>query len=427
MIIQNNHLYQARRKRLFNRMDDGSVALIFSGVPKIKSEDEDYPFEVQHSFYYLTGIEEEDCCLMLVSNAGERKEYLFVPPFDPVKQKWYGKRLSLDEASQIAGIRNVLVNGSLESRVNAELCGAYSDFGTVDKAYLDLGPEIKIAAETTTKDYGETLKKTYPGLVLYDIAPLLMKMRMVKEPEEIECLRAACATTRLGVQALMAATRPGVREFELSHIFSHVISDDNACNGLSFNTIVASGKHACTLHYPHPMGTLEDGDMLLLDCGARQGYYCGDVSRSFPVNGKFTPIQKTIYEIVLGANKAVAQMARPGVTIQELQSLASTYMANECVAHGLLEKKEDITKVYWHSVSHHIGLDCHDVSDRQAKLEAGNVISDEPGLYFEELGIGVRIEDDLYITEKGCEVLTADIIKEVEDIEAFFAGGKRPF
>ncbi|MCI5452344.1 M24 family metallopeptidase, partial [bacterium] len=112
---------------------------------------------------------------------------------------------------------------------------------------------------------------------------------------------------------------------------------------------------------------------------------------------------------------------------QELQSLASTYMANECVAHGLLEKKEDITKVYWHSVSHHIGLDCHDVSDRQAKLEAGNVISDEPGLYFEELGIGVRIEDDLYITEKGCEVLTADIIKEVEDIEAFFAGGKRPF
>ena len=179
MIIQNNHLYQARRKRLFNRMDDGSVALIFSGVPQIKSEDEDYPFEVQHSFYYLTGIEEEDCCLMLVSNAGERKEYLFVPPFDPVKQKWYGKRLSLDEASQIAGIRNVLVNGSLESRVNAELCGAYSDFGTVDKAYLDLGPEIKIAAETTTKDYGETLKKTYPGLVLYDVAPLLMKMRMV--------------------------------------------------------------------------------------------------------------------------------------------------------------------------------------------------------------------------------------------------------
>ena len=185
-------------------------------------------------------------------------------------------------------------------------------------------------------------------------------------------------------------------------------------------TIVASGIHATTLHYPKPLGQLKQGDLVLLDLGARHGYYNADVSRTLPVDGKFTEEQKELYQIVLGCNKAVAAFAKPGVTIAELNSLTNEYLASECLARGLIEKKEDIRNYFFHGVSHFIGLDTHDPGDRAIPLEPGNIISNEPGLYIKEKGIGIRIEDDLLITEDGCEVLTSSIIKEVEEIEAFY-------
>lgn len=414
----------ARRKRVFNAMEDGSILLLFSGVAKRKSLDEDYPFEVNHNFYYLTGIEQEDCVLMLVENQGERKEYLFVLPFDPVKAKWYGKRLSLEEAHSISGIRNILLNHSLEARVHGELSGSFSDFGTVDKIYIDHDPELKIADDTTTLDYAKKLLSCFPGLTLMDARPLIVPLRLKKSRAELEAYEKAVESTRLGIQAMMAAARPGKKEYEIADVFFHVINDDNGNNGLSFPSIVASGKNACTLHYPHPMDTVKEGDLLLVDVGARNEYYCADVSRTFPVSGRFSPIQRTIYEIVLGANKEIAKMARPGVTIPELQSLAIHYMAAECVQKGLIEKEEDIKNVYYHSCSHFIGLDTHDVGDRTAPLAEGNIISNEPGLYFESLGIGVRIEDDLLITRSGCIVLTDSIVKNPDEIEALLCSTK---
>ncbi|MBO4540612.1 MAG: M24 family metallopeptidase, partial [Bacilli bacterium] len=163
---------------------------------------------------------------------------------------------------------------------------------------------------------------------------------------------------------------------------------------------------------------------LLMDLGARNNYYCADVSRTIPVSGKFTEIQKRVYEIVLGCNKAVAAYAKPGVTINELQTLTKNYLASELLSKGLIANKEDIGNYYYHGVSHHIGLDTHDPGQKDVPLEEGNVISDEPGLYMADLGIGIRIEDDLLIVKGGCEVLTKDIIKEVKDIEAFYKGAK---
>jgi Xaa-Pro aminopeptidase len=186
---------------------------------------------------------------------------------------------------------------------------------------------------------------------------------------------------------------------------------------------MASGIHTTVLHYPTPLDTLKKGDMLQLDLGARNGYYCADVSRAFPVDRKFSDIQKTVYEIVLGCNKVIANYAKPGVTLADLQSVTVEYLASECLAKGIISKKEDIKDIYFHSVSHHIGLDTHDPCEGKSfPLEEGNVISDEPGLYIAELGFGVRIEDDLLITKNGAEVLTADIIKEVSDIEQFYKG-----
>ena len=413
--------YQTRRKRLLDRMEEGSLALVFSGYPKIKSEDEEYPFEANRHFYYLTGIDQQDCVLMLVANAGERKEFLFVPPFDEVKAKWYGKRLSVEEAREISGVRNVLIATALQGRLHTELSGSYSDFGSVDKVYLDLAKENKIGEDLFSKEYADSLLGQYPGLSVYPIQPLMIALRSRKSKAEAEAFRAACDTTNLGIRALMAAIRPGVKEYELADVFAHVINDDNGYNGISFNTIIASGPHACTLHYPRPLGECKDGDLVLCDLGARHEGYCADVSRTFPVSGKFTPTQRKIYDIVLAANEMVAQMAAPGRTIAELQAATKNFLATECVAKGPLTKKEDIDLVYYHGISHHIGLDTHDCSDRSAPLEEGAIISDEPGLYFSDLGIGVRIEDDLLITKSGCEVLTKDILKDPDALEAFFA------
>lgn len=414
-----------RRKALLDRMEDGSIALIFSGYPKIKSEDENFNFEVNHSFYYLTGIEQEECVLMLVSNQGERKEYLFIPPFDETKAKWYGKRLSIEEASSLSGIRNVLIDSSLERRIESELSGSYSDFGTVDKVYLDLSPELKIQEEMSTRSYSKTLSSKFPGVSILNVHPLISELRLIKSDDEIAKFSKAIETTNLGIRALMAELHPSVKEYELADVFEHVINDDNGYNGLSFNSIIASGDHACTLHYPRPLGECKDGDLLLIDLGARHEYYCADISRTFPVNGKFTPLQRTIYEIVLGANKMVASIARPGLTIKELQNMVISFMANECVSKGLIEKPEDLSKVYFHNVSHFIGLDTHDVGDRNKPLQARNIISNEPGLYFADLGIGVRIEDDLLITKDGCENLSEGIMKDPDAIETFLSSRYR--
>lgn len=417
----NSAEYQSRRMKLFSKMEEGSVAIIFAGVPKVCSADEDYPFEVNRNFYYLTGIEQSDSTLVLLKNGGELREYLFISPFDPVKEKWYGKRLTIEEAAMISGVRNVLINTALNTRVEHLLAGTNSTIESVRKVYLDLDREIKIADDTYTSDYKEALQSKFLGIKVMDIKPLIFNLRFVKSKAEIEEFRRAIAHTALGINSVMAEVRGGAKEYELADTFLKTINDDSGYQGLAFPTIMASGAHATILHYPTPLDTLKDGDLLLMDLGARHGYYCADVSRTVPIGGKFSPLQRKIYSIVLGCNKAVAKFARPGKTIKDLQAFTIEYLASECVNAGLLKSKDDISKVYFHGVSHHIGLDTHDPHDRELPLQEGCIISDEPGLYFADLGIGVRIEDDLLITANGAEVLTAEIIKEIDDIEAFYS------
>lgn len=403
-------------------MAEDSLAIVFSGVSKKCSADEDYPFEVNRNFYYLTGIEQDDSVLLLVNTLGERRTYLLIPPFDPVKEKWYGRRITMPEASAASGIQNVMLNSSLTAKVNSIL--STMEYGSITTVYLDLERELKIAEETTTNDYRKTLQLSYPFLKIVDIYPEIVHLRMVKSPAEIEEFRKAIATTKLGIQAVMAKVKPGVYEYELANEFLHVINDDSGYQGLSFPTIMASGIHSTCLHYPTPLDKVKPGDVVLMDLGSRHDYYCADISRTVPSSGKFEGEARTIYEIVLACNKAVAKYAKPGLTLADLQAYTKEFLASECLEKGLIEKKEDITKYYFHSVSHHIGLDTHDPGDTKEKstpLVSGNVISDEPGLYFAEKAIGVRIEDDLLITENGCEVLSSEIIKEIADIESFYA------
>ena len=414
--------YQNRRASFLSSMEDNSFAVIFSGVAKKCSADETYPFEVNRNFYYLTGIKQEDSALLLIKCDGEEREYLLISPFDPVKEKWYGKRLTPEEATAISGVRNVLLNNALQPRVETILTGNFSDYPAIKKIYLDLEKEQKVAEGTDIEDYRKSLTVLCPELMVLDAYPLIVSLRMVKSANEIAELRTAIEATKIGITSAMAKIKPGAYEYEVANEFYKVINDCSGYQGWAFPTILASGVNATCLHYPTPYGRIAAGDMVLMDLGSRHELYNADVSRTVPANGTFSELQRTIYGIVLGANKAVANFARPGRTLKELQSFTVEYLASECLSKRLIQDKEEIKKYYFHSVSHHIGLDTHDPGDetRSKPLVAGNVISDEPGLYFRELGIGVRIEDDLLITEDGCEVLTKDIIKEIDEIEAFY-------
>ena len=215
----------------------------------------------------------------------------------------------------------------------------------------------------------------------------------------------------------MINARSGIYEYQLETYFDSSIKW-NGANGYSFDTIAASGINGCCLHYSSNNSIIEDNSLILFDLGATYNYYCADISRTFPINGKFSPRQKEIYEIVLNGQKLMFENIKPGITQRDLNKILVDYFAKELKRIGLIKEDSEVSKYYYHGVSHHLGLDCHDLCD-YGPLEAGAVISNEPGLYIPEENIGIRIEDDVLVTEDGCINLSEEIIKEIKDIESF--------
>ncbi len=408
-----------RRENLFNMMKDNSVAVIFSGVSKVMSEDALFPFAVNNSFFYLTNISQEHSALLMIKGLGTRKCYLFVDEYNELKEKWTGRRLTFDEAEQLSGLQNVYSSDNFENMLELALTNSNNQYGSITNLYLDLSPEIKIGDAQSTISFREDMEAKYPQLSTLDVKPLITSLRMVKSQFEIEQLKDAITATNLGINKLVLSLRPGIMEYELADIFEY-FGRTHSRSALAFPTIVAAGKNATCLHYPTQNCAVRAGDMVLFDLGYKSNGYCADISRTFPVDGKFTGKGKQIYEAVLNCNKAVIEYAHAGLTIADLQEFAKEFLKNECVRFGLLDVDDDIQKVYYHNVSHHLGLDTHDASNREKHLEEGNVITVEPGLYFADLGIGVRIEDDVLIHEKNSEVLSIGIPKEIEDIERLF-------
>lgn len=408
--------YALRREKLIDQLDDGSLSIIFAGVGKKRSADENYDFVVNRNFYYLTGIEQENSILMLVKSAGEVSTYLFIDEKDEKVEKWIGLKLTADEAKEISNIDNVCLRSSFDGKLLAALDEKMTHFGRISKIYLDLEKELKIDECKSTNEFKEQLLEQYKNIEICDLHDNVMRLRIIKSPAEIELIKDAIHTTDIAIRNVLSKMKTARFEYNLRNIFEFTVKEDlNA--SLAFHSIVASGKNAVILHYPNPVDTLKDGDLVLLDVGACKSNYCADISRTFPRNGEFSEIQKKIYSIVLDCNKQTANFIRPGILLKEVQDFALNFLAEECVAKGLIESKDKIREVYYHNVSHHLGLDTHDGNDRQAKLAPGMVITCEPGLYFKELGIGVRIEDDVLVTIDGSEVLSKDILKEVKEIE----------
>lgn len=415
--------FKSRRDRIFNKIDNHSVVIMFAGVAKTRSADATFPFEVNRNFYYLTGIKQENAVLVLVKSDGERKEFLFIDEYSEVKEKWIGKKLTVDEAREISGINNTLIYNSLPTKLDSIIKKEQQVYGEIDKLYMDLSKELKVGEELSTKECAQLFLKKYPFLELVNIYSILVNERMIKSPYEVEQIKEAIDITYRGILKMFKESRHGIFEYELANVFGHSILNEGT-HQFAFDTIVAGGINATCLHYPTPYDSVNGDELILCDLGAAYNNYCADISRTFPCNGKFTDLQRTIYNVVLSCNKYIIDNIKPGITLKELQDLTIEFLGNELVNAHVIKNKDEINKYYYHGVSHHLGLDTHDVCDRNKPLEPGNVITVEPGLYFKEYKIGIRIEDDVLVTQTGRENLSIGVVKEIDEIEGLMATRK---
>ena len=408
------NIYKINRTNLLDKIKDDSVVILFAGNAPKKTADEAYRFTPNRNFYYLTGVEEENHILVMSKIDGVEKSILFIKDIDLELEKWIGKSLRKDEALEITAVDEVMFKSDFEGYLH-RLIAVKEEFNL----YLDLERDGFNSPDSISQSFAKEIISKYPQIRVRNIYGKIASERLVKSEEEIENIKKAIEITIAGVENLMKNAKAGMKEYELEAYFDFNCKSKGV-KDLAFNTIAAAGKNATVLHYVDNDSEIKDGDLILFDLGAQYKYYNADISRTFPVSGKFTKRQKEVYNAVLSVNEEIIKMIKPGVTTVEINERANDLLGEACVKLGLLEDKKDFRKYYFHSIGHSLGLDTHDiVIDRNFTFAPGMVYTVEPGLYIPEESIGIRIEDDILVTEDGCINLTKNMIKTVEEIENF--------
>lgn len=408
------------RRKLAARLEEGSAAVLFAGKAPLKRGDEYYPFSPDRNFYYVTGVERENCVFLMAKVAGGLQETLFIPRDNGILAKWVGANMTAEEAEEISGMTDIRPIDAF-----ADDFAQMVFRNNITKIYLDLEHREWDDVLTPALRFAKELREKYPAMAVGDLYPIFGDLRLIKEPYELEKMRKAMDITRMGVEAMMANARPGMMEYEIEAHFDFTLMQHGA-REKAFQTIAAAGERGTILHYTKNNGKTKDGDLLLVDCGAQVDWYNGDISRTFPVNGKFTERQKLVYNIVLEGQQKVIDAIRPGQPFSRLNEILKEHYLEALKEIGLVETMADVAKYYYHGVSHYLGAETHDIGRYTERvLQPGMVLTVEPGLYIEEWGIGIRIEDDALVTEDGCEIMTKDMIKTVEEIETFMAKGKQ--
>ncbi len=433
----NDPVYHARRQRLLEQMEEG-VAVIASAPTALRSNDTEYPYRQKSDFFYLCGLEENHAVLVLTKTPEETKTLLYLTPNDPEYALWHGARLGLegarerfwvDEVRDIAGYAGE-IRAMLREQVNL---------------YIDLFDESPCVEEAkkAARELHENWRLRRHIRAFRDITYLIRWMRLVKSPEEIETIRQAIAVTAKAHHTAMRECRGGMREYQLQAAMSYVFLQHGAHHE-AYGAIVAGGNNANTLHYVENRDTLREGDLVLIDAACEIDLYASDITRVFPVSGTFAQAQREVYEKVLEVQLRVIEAIKPGVKRDWLQKYSEELLCDALIALGVLRGKRDqlmeekAHKRYApHGIGHWMGLDVHDpcpyVDDAGESLAfvPGMVTTIEPGLYFRSddesvperfRGIGIRIEDDILVTESGHENLSSMIAKTVDEIEAMCKG-----
>lgn len=423
-------------EEFMRRMDQKSVAIIPAAREAVRSNDTQYRFRQDSDFYYLTGFEEPEA-IAVIAPASENKYTLFVRPRDPEQEIWVGRRAGVEGAKGEFGANESFPIADFNEKLQDILDGA-------EKLYYRLGayPDIdNTIIRQISQMRALNRKPIHPPRTIIDPATIVHEMRVLKSPDEIELMqRAADIAAEAHVQA-MKTVRPGMMEYEVEARIEQLFRQRGA-SGPSYTSIIGAGANATVLHYINNDGELRDGDLLLIDAGAEYKGYASDITRTFPINGRYTKAQREIYDLVLATQVSCVEMVRPGVTHDEIKAHSVEMLTEGMVKLGLLKgepaeliKEEKYKQFYMHGLGHLLGIDVHDVGiyyygkDSRA-LEPGVVMTVEPGIYVapdtkdipeQYLGIGVRIEDDVLCTENGPRVLTTKVPKDADEIEALMA------
>ena len=418
-------LFNRNRANLAAQLPPKAIAIFTANEPMPRNGDEFYPFRQQSDFFYLTGINEENAFLLLAPDYPDEtlREILFIEPYDEVKATWQGEMLDASQASERSGVKTVKGSDSFWMTLNDI---AYSGYG--DIIYLNSYeyPKYECNVQTIQKRFVQEIKKRYPMHQYGRTAPILNALRMVKSHEEIEITQQACNITSKAFRRCLQTVKPSMFEYEVQAEIEYIFKQNNA-SGHAYAPIIAGGKNACCLHYSKNQSQLQDGDLILFDIGCEYQNYSSDLSRTIPINGRFTPRQKDCYNAVLRVMKEITQLYRPGHCINEINETTHRLMEKEMIRLGLFTE-EDVQrqrpdqplerKYLMHGMSHHIGLDVHDSIDKFKPFAPGMILTCEPGIYIREEGIGIRIENDLLITEDEPVNLFEGLPIEVEEIEA---------
>lgn len=410
------NFYIKNREKVLQVLDEKSFVCLFSGKAMPKTGDQFFPFEPNRNFYYMTGIDKPHIIYTAFKNGEKIEEILFIERYDELKAKWDGRALNEEEVIKISGVEKVKFLDEFEAYVS-NILFRYS----IENLYLDLENRYLDDSRESFK-YSKIFKNNYPYINIKNIYDIIGEQRLIKTEEEVLNIKSALKITKSGIENILKNAKPNVMEYELEACFDYEIKKCGS-KDKAFNTIIASGKNATILHYGENNCKVEDGYLVLIDLGATYKYYNSDISRTFPINGKFTDRQKLFYNIVLDTQKKVIEAIKPGLPFKRLNEIVIENYETELMKIGLIKNKEEVSKYYYHGVSHYLGLDTHDVSRElltDGGLKEGMVITVEPGLYIAEEGIGIRIEDDILVTKTGYENLSKDIIKSVEEIENFF-------
>ncbi|HYK81687.1 MAG TPA: aminopeptidase P N-terminal domain-containing protein [Gemmatimonadales bacterium] len=398
----------ARRRALLARLGRGVVLIPAAHERQLERDYiQDNDFRQHNTFFYFTELETQDAWLLMVARGGGEpgETVLFLPPRNPGQERWTGLRLGPDStAARLAGIPHVLAIDSLDHVLR-------------DVLFRPPGP-VYVPLDETTRDEPRIRDLAFGGEDVRNLRPVVDSMRLVKDADELARLRTAVDISVLGHIAAMQAARPGMWEYEIEAVVEGTFRR-NGADRVGYPTIVGSGPNSATLHYDVNRRQTKDGDVVLVDAGAEWGQYTADVTRTFPVSGKFTTRQKAIYDLVLAVQQAAFDATRPGTTIGQLNRVASEYMH----AHsGTLCGEQTCDAYFIHGLSHWLGMDVHDVGDYTTPLKPGMVLTLEPGIYLPAENLGVRIEDDVLVTTTGAQWLSAKAPRTPDEIERLMQG-----
>ncbi len=422
-----NTFYTSTREKFIKQLKPNSIAVFNSNDIMPTNADGTMAFRQNNDLFYLTGIDQEESIVLVYPDFHDKKhrEILFLTETNENIAIWEGHKYTKEEATEASGIESVYWLSQFEGIFNTLMAEA-------EYVYLNTNEHIRASGKVETRDtrFLKWCKEHYPLHKYERSAPILHNLRAIKAPEEIVAMQEACNITEKGFRRVAQFVKPGVMEYEIEAEYAHEFIK-NRSRGFGYTPIVASGFNACVLHYIDNNQQCKDGDILLMDVGAEYGNYNADMTRCLPVSGRFTQRQKDVYNAVLRVKREAMKMLIPGNTIPEYHKEVGMVMESELVGLGLIDKTDiknqsaqapAYKKYFMHGTSHHIGLDVHDVGNIYRKMEPGMVFTVEPGIYIREESLGIRLENDVVITENGINDLMANIPIEVEEIEELMNG-----